>query len=350
MMCSLVSRSADSGPRRQCLAALIGIAGLAASMSASASCSVKSGFSAQDITMDMGRVVVQPDAAIGSVIAKQTATITRSQDYGTCTGTGGSATGAFVRSNTKVAGFDNVYSTNVAGIGIRLYREAGQVSTYYPHVLTFGGSTTVSLSAGYFQVELIKTAAQTGAGAIADSGLFSTYYLDGSGITRPILTSTIKGNGITVVSSTCQVKSASKNIVVDFGSVANTSFNGAGSRSTSKDFAIGLTCQGGNGAGSERGLISVRLDGTQDPSNRQGVLKIDSGSNAATGLGIELVSMLGGSEAALTLGSGVQVGSTSTNASTDLTLPLRARYIQTGSARPTAGTANGSATFTIEYK
>lgn len=109
---------------------------------------------------------------------------------------------------------NKVYATDVAGVGIRLYRQAAQASNTYPHTLNIntrvGEKTILDLNEGYFQVELIKTATTTGSGPIASAGPFTTYYADGSGISRPILTSSLSGIGITIVTSTCEVDAGSK--------------------------------------------------------------------------------------------------------------------------------------------
>ena len=163
-----------------------------------------------------------------------------------------------------------------------------------------------------------------------------------------MLTSTFKGSGTTVVSATCQVQAGSRNIVVDFGSVPRTTFTGVGSRAVDRDFDIQLTCQGSNLA-LYQSAVGIRLDAAQDSSNRTGVLALTAGANRATRIGIEVVQRDGTAERELRFGEAVNLGRTVVGNST-LTLPLRARYIQTVAGAVGAGTAKGTATFTIEYK
>lgn len=148
-----------------------------------------------------------------------------------------------------------------------------------------------------------------------------------------MLTSTFKESGTTVVSATCQVQAGSRNIVVDFGS-----------RAVDRDFDIQLTCQGSKLA-LYQSAVGIRLDAAQDSSNRPGVLALTAGANRATRIGIEVVQRDGTAERELRFGEAVNLGRTVVGNST-LTLPPRARYIQTVAGAVGAGTA----TFTIEYK
>ena len=318
------------------------------SMAGHAACYVSSGFPPQDVQMDWGRVLIQPDLPVGAVIQTLQRPITGKNNAGYCN-YGGFSRGEFVRNPAAVPGFSNVYQTDVPGVGIRVYREAGNISTYYPHQINFSGNRQLNLIGGYFKVDLVKTAAVTGAGPIGPPGLFTTYYLDGSGINRPVLTSTLTGQGVTIVTSSCQVDAGSKNIAVNFGSVSNRDFSGVGSRVNPRDFEIRMRCQGGNVAGMDQGLIKVRFDGTRDVSNLPGVLAIDAGPASASGIGIQLNQTLGGTEQVVTLGEGVALGRTPINDSAEFVLPMRAYYIQTQSGTVGAGTGNGRATFTIEY-
>ncbi|KXB20659.1 fimbrial protein [Xylella fastidiosa 6c] len=321
-----------------------------------ATCTVNTGVVAQDIQINAGRILIQPSLAIGDRIALLPHNINQVLRYGRCNTNGGTMHAVFARSMTPVSGMDSVYQTDVPGVGIRVYREAGQdsdgssLSRYYPNSLTRVPNTILSLNAGYFQVELIKTAATTGSGPIARNGLLTSYYSDGSGAGRPILTSSFSGIGITIVNSTCEVDAGSKNITVNFGSVSNNTFKGLGSKGPERDFAVNLTCHGGNVAEANQGQISVRIDGTQDSSGQSGVLAITSATDAASNVGIELVDLLSGNERQVVFGQGIPLGRTATNASNTFSLPMRARYIQTQAGKVSAGTANGTATFTIEYQ
>lgn len=333
------------------LATLAVLGGVLLAQQASASCRIQSSwFTAQDVTMDMGQIVILPSTAVGGVIKEISVAINQQDSVARCDWSGGRSVGEYVNAAQRrpVAGFSNVYETDVAGVGIRLFRDSGAIQTYYPHSINFAGNATISLIGGQFRIQLIKTATQTGSGTIAPNGRFTTYYFDGDGAGRPVLTSTFKGSGTTVVSPTCEVQAGSRNIPVDFGSVPNTSFTGVGSKAVNRDFDIRLNCQGSNLA-QFQSKVGIRLDADQDGSNMPGVLKLSAAANSATRIGIQMVQRDGSSEREVRFGQTINVGTTTVGSST-LSLPLRARYVQTQAGTVGAGIANGQATFTIQYE
>ncbi|MGU7785163.1 fimbrial protein [Burkholderia sp. PU8-34] len=141
--------------------------------------------------------------------------------------------------------------------------------------------------------------------------------------------------------TTCTTTTPS--VYVDLGanklSTSSGLGSGMGSTSAAKGFSIGLRCD--TGVAGNFG-VSLMLDGNSvDASN--GVLSLSS-SSTAKGVGIQL---LRSDNLPVPIGTPWKVGDLASSSS--LSVPLAARYMQTGaSARP--GTANGSATFTIIYK
>lgn len=169
---------------RTLLAALTVMGGVLLAQQASASCRIQnSWFVAQDVTMDMGQIVILPSTPVGGVIKEISEPINQQNSVARCDWSGGRSIGEYVNAAQKrpVAGFSNVYETDVAGVGIRLYRDSGAIQTYYPHTINFASNSTISLVGGTFRIQLIKTAAQTGSGVIAPNGRFTTYYFDGDG-------------------------------------------------------------------------------------------------------------------------------------------------------------------------
>ncbi|MFV7513194.1 fimbrial protein [Stenotrophomonas geniculata] len=336
---------------RKALAAVAVLGGVLLAQQASAACRISSSwFTAQDVTMDMGQIVILPSTPVGGVIKEISESITQRDRVASCDWNGGRSIGEYVNAAQKrpVPGFANTYETDVPGVGIKLFRDSGAIQVYYPHQLSFGGGSTVTLIGGRFRIQLIKTAAQTGSGVIAPNGRFTTYYFDGDSASRPVLTSTFKGSGTTVVSPTCEVQAGSRNIAVDFGSVPNTTFTGVGSKAVDRDFEIRLNCQGSNVA-AYQSKIGIRLDADQDSSNMPGVLKLSAASNSATRIGIQMVQRDGTTEREVRFGQTINVGTTAPGTSV-MALPLRARYVQTQAGTVGAGVANGQATFTIQYE
>lgn len=334
-------------PYQRNIITILFCAGLFFAPPALAWCTLPVTFVAQDVKMDMGNVVILPSLPVGAVIKQLVVPIQGTGYVGWCDWTGGSAVGEYVNAKQKVnvAGFANVYQTAVPGIGIRLYRDSGRIQTYYPHILQLGGRRKIELVPGTFKIELVKTAVQTGSGKIGPNGRFTTYYLNGGG--PPFLTSSFSGFGTTIISPTCEVQAGRRNISVDFGNVPNSSFSGVGSKAINRDFDINLSCQGGSEA-AYQSRISVRLDGEQDGSNMPGMLKLSAVDNSATRIGIQIVRREGSAEHEVRFGQDINIGTTSV-ASSVLTLPLRARYVQTQAGAVGGGAANGTATFTIKY-
>lgn len=337
---------------RAVIASCLLLAALLLAPTASAACRVARGFNAQDVTMDMGQVVIPPGLPVGAVIKEIQVPITARNQAIYCEGWFSTdvARGRYVQAEQLLGSTgDNVYPTQVTGVGIRVWREGGSVRTYYPHDLLLSGGwygQWYDLEGGRFIVELVKTAPTTGSGPIANNGRFTTYYVAGDP-GRPILTSTFKGSGTTIVPPTCEVDAGTRNIAVEFGQVPRSRFTGVGSRAGSRDFAIRLSCQGSNVSGHQSD-ISVRLDSSSALPSMPGVIAVAPGADAATAIGVEVVRVGNAAETPVQFGQGLPLGRTRPGSQT-FELPLRARYIQTGAGPVRPGVARATATFTIEY-
>ncbi|HHB1427641.1 TPA: fimbrial protein [Serratia odorifera] len=300
----------------------------------------------QDIIMNVGRVLITPTTKVGDVLATGKFDIRRDNSI-SCSGRS-TLYGRILQGGPSTLS-DKIWTTNVPGVGIRLYRQIGtQEGAYYPHELYRNGG--VYLAEGYFVVEVIKIAEQTGTGSLAP-GQYSTYYVDGSGPSRPILISHVLANSITIVTSSCSVDTGSKNKVINLATVPSATFRGVGSTAAEQDFSLNINCIGGTGTeflpgGGGEGLVNVRFDYTPDGSNAPGVLKSLQDTNAASGVSVQLLN--GSTSAPIKNGESVYAGHTIANQTNTITLPLKARYYQTGT-RIKGGVIKSIATFTIEY-
>ncbi|HDL6960992.1 TPA: spore coat protein U domain-containing protein [Yersinia enterocolitica] len=90
---------------------------------------------------------------------------------------------------------------------------------------------------------------------------------------------------------------------------------------------------------------SLQVDGTAE-SGHQGVIKLTSGSGAATGLGVQLLA----NNNVIEINQAKEMGTTAASG-TNLReeIDITARYYQTGNT-VTPGTANATATFTMTYQ
>ena len=315
-------------------------AALLSASAAQAACVRPAGAVEKIIQMDMGTVVIPNNAAVGAVFASKSFTIPiagASETAWNCNG-GGYVTGSILQ-GSPVAGMPNVYTTAVTGVGIRLSRLiTGIGPTYYPHVLSWPSSTTVNfLSPSYFTVELIKTATKTGNGPLA-AGTYTTYV--GNGDNKSAITSILSGNGITIITPSCTVDAGSQNVVVNFGSISRGSFKGIGSTAGDRAFNIKLNCQRGENA---QNTILLNMQATADLSKSPGVTQLTQSVGVATGVGIQILDK---NSQPVVFGTAAPVGP---SADIQYVVPYTARYYQTGGT-VTTGSANGTATFTVEYQ
>ncbi|MBL5824726.1 fimbrial protein [Serratia fonticola] len=300
----------------------------------------------QDIIMNVGRVLITPNTKVGDILATGKFDIRRDDNI-SCSGNS-TLYGRILQGGPSSIS-DKIWTTNVPGVGLRLYRQIGsQEGAYYPHEIYRNGG--VYLAEGYFVVEVIKIAQNTGTGSLAP-GQYSSYYADGTGPSRPILISHVLANSITIVTSSCSVDAGSKNKVINLSTVATAAFKGVGSTAAEQDFSININCVGGSGTellpgGTGEGLVNVRFDYTRDASNAPGVLQPVQDSNAASGVGVQLLT--GNNSTPITSGTAVYAGHTIANQTNTITLPLKARYYQTA-AKMKGGTIKSIATFTLEY-
>lgn len=313
---------------------------LLAMPSAWAACSMNPSWRDPHVDMNLGRVVIPGDLPVGAIITTWQTQISQPGTVMSCDSSGGATVYANVVQGQPVPGYGKVYTTGVAGVGIRMSRKTANASTtmVYPATFTAQANASYTLDASTFIVELVKTAPTTGSGPLV-AGQYSSYHL-ASDPAHPLLTTWVEGEGITIVSPSCSVDAGSKNIAVNFGNVPQAQFHGVGTTAAERDFTISLQCQ------QSPGSVYVRMDATPDPSNSPGVLQITQGSQAAQGVGIQLLDARDGQP--VSYGSDIGAGSSPAGPGT-LQVPFKARYYQTGST-VAAGVADGIATFTIDYQ
>lgn len=246
---------------------------------------------------------------------------------------------------------NNLYTTGIPGISYR-FKMTGPTTgpiiypscflqKYFPHICWINelgaGMTNHTLS-----VELIKTGSITGGGAL--SGVFAhwfvqlgrsyaTYSWGGSVVIQPTI-------------PTCKVSMPS--IAVRLRDVNVNVFTGVGKTSPSQPFDIVLQCSGGN-TGTSTDVYTTLTDQT-DPSNVSDTLSLTKDSTAS-GVGIQVLNgttviKYGPDSSAAGNKNQWKAGSAGNGT---FTIPLTARYIQT-TPSVKAGTANGRATFTMNYQ
>lgn len=292
------------------------------------------------LDMAMGRVVVDPDLAVGQIIRTQSWTMKEAggDNYNyTCSGPV-VFKGEIVAPGVSDTG-NKIYSTNVHGIGMRFSRGGGSVNIIYPgefrsnagyqwHNEGWGRrwqGTRYSLEGSTFTLELIKTAPVTGSGTIT-SGQYTSYDWEG-GSGNPILVTSLSANAITIVSPSCAVLSG-KNMNVDVGSIRRNDLKGVGSTAGGKDFNIQLQCSGGL---NDSGYVNIQTSfsgtlATGTSASTGALLNEKTGSSMAQGVGIQVLK----EGSPLEFNKKYDVGRLNNQEIRYLTIPLRARFYQYG--------------------
>ena len=292
------------------------------------------------LDMAIGRVVVNPDLAVGSVIATQNWTM----PAGTGVNYRCSGTTVFKASivATGVTDLGNkVYSTNVPGIGLRFSRGGSTVNIVYPGSFTTGGGN-FSLEGSRFTLEVIKTASVTGSGTLA-AGKYTSY--DWEYGNNPILVTFLSANAITVVSPSCTVLSG-KNMNVDVGTIKRSDLNGVGTYAGGKNFNIELQCSGGLSA-SGYANIEASFSGTLATGTtvtRGALLNEKAGSSIAKGIGIQVLK----SGVPVEFNKKYNIGTLNNQETRYITLPFFARFYQYAAATST-GEVESHMIFNLTY-
>ncbi len=292
------------------------------------------------LDMAIGRVVVNPDLAVGSVIATQNWTMPAGTGVNyRCSGTTVFKASIVAPGVTDLG--NKVYSTNVPGIGLRFSRGGSTVNIVYPGSVTTGGGN-FSLEGSRFTLEVIKTASVTGSGTLA-AGKYTSY--DWEYGNNPILVTFLSANAITVVSPSCSVLSG-KNMNVDVGTIKRSDLNGVGTYAGGKNFNIELQCSGGLSA-SGYANIEASFSGTLATGTTvtQGALLNEkAGSSIAKGIGIQVLK----SGAPVEFNKKYNIGTLNNQETRYITLPFFARFYQYAAATST-GEVESHMIFNLTY-
>ncbi|WP_176041707.1 fimbrial protein [Burkholderia stabilis] len=278
---------------------------------------------ATDLKLTIGNGVARCDKVIGSVYFRGVTAVIGQTGTGTLAGA--------------------IYSTGVAGIGVRFSLPVTTPYGYWPKTQRRGDTSWIGINVtAVLRIEFIKTgpisAGGVISGEIAEANIdnifkFSSYRIDGVITLEPKV-------------PTCRVTTPA--ITVPLGNMPASTFNGVGSVSPSKPFNIVLQCSGGE-PGAVTNVYTTLTDHT-NPGNVSDTLSLASDATA-TGIGIQVLNgstvIKYGPDSSATGNTNQWKAGESGNGT--FTIPLTARYIQTA-PKVTPGAANGLATFTMSYQ
>ncbi|MGO2390116.1 MULTISPECIES: fimbrial protein [Gammaproteobacteria] len=326
--------------------------GCTLSLEGYAACTADRGFTTVDISMNVGRVVVRPSDAVGTILRRASFPITPNNSRISCDRNAGIIQ-AVLSQNPVLSptGGDSVYNTNIKGIGIRLYRDAGSgsgFSGYYPYSRNLSANQAYTLGAGFFVVEIIKTATSTGSGALT-AGRYSSYH-SRDDVSKPFLTSTVYGNAITIASSSCELL-GDVNKTVQLPTVNKSGFKGVGSTQGTQAFDLNFLCNGGENPTTyeESNKISLNFDYTVAANTTNVLANNAPVSTRAGGVGIQMTTNYNNVSKIIAKNEKLELGTVKSNQNIQYNVPLSASYYQTDSA-VTPGKVSSVATVTIQYE
>jgi type 1 fimbria pilin len=288
------------------------------------------------ITVNMpGTVEVDPDAALLDVIATGTGSLSTGTTYiYKCEGSGTALTS--IKGLTHTNSDQYIYDTNVPGIGLRLtYIRASGASSKVPYPNDFPGSdkptSYISFNGGAkYQVELIKT------GPIASLATVNAYSQFGT------LTPQSGASVLNISSTSTTIKVLPKCSVN--ASTLNVDFGTFGPREVSttdgptRPVSFQAKCSGPTAPTS----ITATLAATPDTTNPN---LIQNDSAGAKNLGIQLKETATGT--ILKPNDANSKIAHASSAQMDSAFDLQATVLRAGSATPTVGKINATATITL---
>ncbi|MFK3791033.1 fimbrial protein [Pseudomonas piscis] len=307
-----------------------------------AACYLASGWAMRTVTMDIGRLNVPPSSRVGSILLKKSfypfgsgGTVFSCREDGRY----GYISFRLTKNYGLAPGFQDVYTTDIPGIGVRLSWLTGSMRSI-PY--DFNASTGEWMYGPSIEtsIEIIKTSNQTGSGSLA-AGVYAEQFGNGD---NKIAVRLMLGGGTSSVIATpaCTVPDSSKFVSVPLGKVPKLAFNGVNSTAGGNNFKIRLLCNTNSSA--VVSAVYLKLDASKkDQNGRDGVILLEDSQTSAKGVGIQISDS---QQIPIKLGQDILIGSSTVNT---YELNYTARYIQTLNTI-TPGQANGTAFFTIEYK
>ncbi|MCF8998845.1 fimbrial protein [Acinetobacter nectaris] len=303
--------------------------------------------------INLGRIVVKPSDSIGQVLKEQLYRVTQKGSYLTCDFMTDSylAQGELSQRRPLSNIGNNIYSTNLGGIGIRIsiqedgiqkdFPFSSLINTYFQYFSVFG--YRYSLDKTYLlKVQIIKTDSNTESGSL-NSGRYVLFYTDNNK-NSPLLT--VDLNSTTIASSSCLI--TNNNTTVKLNDVTRSSFRGIGSVQGEQNFQVNVLCNGGDNftSDTEQNQIGVSFNYIPSAYNSQAIKNTSTNTPAS---GVDLQLLWSDRNEVVLNNYNYSLGSIVSNDTQTFPVSLKARYIQT-QEQVTPGQVQGLATITINYK
>ncbi|MGM3273878.1 fimbrial protein [Ralstonia sp. 24A2] len=305
-------------------------------VAAQASCTRAPGRSELVWNINIGNIVVQRDAPVGTVLLDRDLT---SAQYNltllNCTGTGNGQNSFMALPNARaVTGMAGYYNTSMSqflnsGVAVRVDYPTGLADRQFTNPATLWQFSPNYFIPGPFRIRLVKTGPIT-SGTPTPTQWFRWTVPQTGGGTLSVAQGNLTGGSITQVA--CQPVSTAFNIPMN--RTTTMDFHGVGTTAGETPFFIAMMCDAGT-------RLSVALDGTRVGAPENGTVALTPASTAR-GVGLQLLY----NSNPVTLGQTFSAGITSTGGREQV--DFRARYIQTGPIAQ-AGSANATVSYTFTY-
>lgn len=304
---------------------------LSAKAAAQASCTRAAGASELVWSINIGNLIAQRDASVGTVLLDRELA---SGQYGrtllTCTGTGnGQSSWMAFPGARAVPGMAGYYTTNIAGVGVRVDYPTAMADRQFTNLATRWQFNAPYSIPGPFRIRLAKTGAITSATILPTTAFVWTVPQTGGG-TLYVAEGSFTGGGVTQVA--CQPVSTA--FTINMSRTTTMDFHGVGTTAGETPFFIAMMCDAGT-------KLSVALDGTRVGPPENGTVALTPASNAR-GVGLQVI--YNGNP--VTLGQTFDANITSAGGREQV--DFRARYIQTGPIAQ-AGKADATVSYTFTY-
>jgi len=303
---------------------------------AQVSCTRASGASELVWNINIGNIVVQRDAPVGTVLLDRQLT---SGQYNrallSCTGTGNGQSSFMALPNARaVTGMAGYYNTSMSqflnsGVAVRVDYPTAMADRQFTNLATTWQFNSPYSIPGPFRIRLVKTGPIT-SGTPTPMQWFRWTTAQTGGGTLYVAEGNLTGGSITQVA--CQPVSTA--FSVPMNRTTTMDFHGVGTTAGATPFSIAMMCDAGT-------RLSVALDGTRVGAPANGTVALTPASTAQ-GIGLQLVY----NNNPVTLGQTFSTGITSVGGREEVNFV--ARYIQTGPIAQ-GGTANAIVSYTFTY-
>ena len=313
-----------------------------------ATCWFTSG-AATTVSFNAGTITLTPSTTVGTVLWTSSTASPANQPVLACDSNTNGGIVNTIAASTPVNGDDTLIPTGIPGISYRLlHPDSSTLLALYPNYPT--GSGTFSVASN---LQLVYTGPYLPPNNSSLTGQLSQWKIDicsspnltkqgsyrscNTGVTaQPVETFNISAT-ILIQVPTCNVDPGSVNKTVTLSNITTVQLSGQGTTAGTTPFSLQLiNCPSNQ-------HVYITLDSTNAQSGATGVIAPTSGSNYATGVGVQILQS--DANTPVTFGGIIDTGTTSASS---YAIGLYARYYQTGTS-VSAGLVNGVATYTLNY-